>query len=173
VGPFQDDAAVLPLAVVFAALASVGYAILVLEVGGAGFLDFVVYTSRLWLLPAAFVAAIVYTGLLVQVLQIRPTVLTMLLLWIVPLLVAAVISAGFEGLYTVQAVTAALSPIALVVMSGVILLDGAVPVEAQNEFSAVLTGIRAGLVFFGVQIAVLSWRWVQLKRNMFRRIAPR
>jgi hypothetical protein len=161
---WDDDASGLPFVGLLAAIAMAGFGILFFEMSASGFFDFVLAPGALWRLPAALALVIVYTGLLLQVVELRLTVLVILLLWCCPLLLAAVMSAAADGVNTLQAVIGALSPIALLATAGMLTLNGAVPTDAANEFAVMLTAFQAGSFFIAIQIAGLSWLWLRSRR---------
>jgi hypothetical protein len=106
------------------------------------------------------------TGLLVLVLQIRGTTLTALLLWILPILIAIVAVAAMQELTRFHTVLASVSPLALLLMSGILPLELLVPVDPEAEFSALTTGANTGIAFATIQLGLLLARWQQLRRTL-------
>jgi hypothetical protein len=51
-------------------------------------------------------------------------------------------------------------------MSGLLPLEPVVPVDAENEFGMVLTGVNTGLFLVTAQIAALALRWAQIRRRL-------
>ena len=88
------------------------------------------------------------------------------LLWLVPILVAIVFAASIQDLTRVQTVLASLSPLAALLMGGLLPLESVVPVDQDGEFAALLTGFRTGIAFLLIQIAVLGLRWHQLRKSL-------
>ena len=109
----------------------------------------------------AFGLVVLSTTLLLQVLETRKTMLVVLLLWLLPLLVTAVVSAAVEDFLRPQAMIASLSPLGLVLMSG--LIPQFQPENGGPAFTAVSTGVYTGLVFVLIQVVWLWARWRKLK----------
>jgi hypothetical protein len=107
-----------------------------------------------------------YTLLLLQVLEQRGTTLTVLLLWLLPILVAIVTAASMEEMTRFHTVVASLSPLALIVMTGVLPIESVVPIDPGEDFGALITGSTMGLIFVSVQIALLGWRWAGLRKAL-------
>ncbi|HEY5569621.1 MAG TPA: hypothetical protein VIM81_20540 [Gammaproteobacteria bacterium] len=163
--PWDDDAGSLAFLALYAAVALGGFWVMFHEISAAGFLDdFQPSSHGFWRLPLALGLGIFYTALTVQVLELKPTVLVILLVGLLPILVAIVLSASMEQLAALQAMIASISPLAFVLMSGLLPLDAVVPIEAEEQFSAMLTGVNSGLVFLLLQIAFLWARWEKQKR---------
>jgi hypothetical protein len=149
----------------FTLAALLGFWVLYREILASGFLDFLAQTDfRHWRLPLALGLVLTYTFLLLQVLQ-KLTVLVILLLWFLPILISVVLSAAMQSMAVLQTVIASVSPLALIVMSGLLPLETVVPLAVDKEFDFMLTGVHTGLVFILIQIAWLSYRWYQLKRG--------
>jgi hypothetical protein len=162
----DDSGNLLPLAC-FVGLAMAGYWILSNQMVGAGFFDALPQPQLTRWLPIALVLTLTYTGLLIQVVQHKPTVLVVLLMWALPILVAIVLGAAMQAVTPLHTVIASISPIATVLLSGLVVLDGAVPVDASSEFDAAYAGIYTGLLFLLAQIAFLAYRWRELSRGFY------
>ncbi len=162
--PWDDDAGSLAFIAVVAAVALAGFGVLFREISASGFLEGF-QGATFWRLPLALGLVIVYSGLVVQVLGLKPTVLVILLVGFLPILVATVITASQQNLGYTQAIIAALSPLALVVASGVLPGSQFVQNEINREVAVALTGANAGLVFIVLQIAFLLLRWHQQSRE--------
>jgi hypothetical protein len=135
------------------------------QIAAAGFLgDFQPSAHGFWRLPLAFALVVFYTALTVQVFELKPTVLVILLVGLLPILVAIVLSASMEDVDASHAVIASISPLAFVLMSGLLPLDAVAPVGVEEQFSALLAGVNSGLVFLLLQIAFLWVRWEKQKR---------
>jgi hypothetical protein len=63
-------------------------------------------------------------------------------------------------------VLASLSPIATVLMAGVLPIQNVVPVDPAANFGAFVTGSTTGLIFVSIQIAALAVRWQQLRKTL-------
>ena len=165
-----DDASSSPVfTALFIAAVMAGFWVLYSAVAAAGFFDFRAGAELgLWRLPVAFALILVTTAMLLQVLELRPTVLVVLLLWFLPLLVAIVLGAATQAIALPQAVIASLSPIALLAMAGAVPVIESVPLDAPVQFDYLLTGVSTGLIFLAVQILCLAWRWLGLS-DRFRR----
>lgn len=162
--PWDDDSASAPFMCLFVLVALVGYWILWREITAAGFLDFVGPSYlRAWRLPLALGLALLSTSLLLQVLEIKLTALVILLLWFLPILAASVFSAAVEDFSSGQAVLASLSPLALVVLSGLTPLQAVAGANMSNEIGAANVGIYTGLAFIVLQTAALWLRWRRIR----------
>jgi hypothetical protein len=162
--PWNDDAGGLAFIAVVTAVALAGFGVMFREIAASGFLDrFEGYAYGFWRLPLAFGLAIFYSGLVLQVLELKPTVLVILLVWFLPILVGIVVSASAQDVGYVQTVIASISPLALVVMSGILPTAIVMPGQLDEELSVVLTGANSGLVFIVLQIAFLWVRWQKQK----------
>jgi hypothetical protein len=120
-----------------------------------------------WRLPFVLGLVLFYSFMLLQVLENRGAVLTVLLLWLLPILVAIVSAAWIQDVTNFQTIVASLSPLATIVMTG--LLPGAwvAPFGAvDEEIRVLLTGVRTGQLFLVAQIALLGFRWSQLKKKL-------
>jgi hypothetical protein len=165
--PWDDDSANIPFMGLFALIALLGYWTLYRTMAEAGFYGFLNGSGiSHWRLPVALGLVLIYSLLLLQTLEIRGTVLTALLVWLVPILVAIVSAAAIEDVSTLQTVIASISPLALIIMSGLLPLEPVVPVDAENEFGMVLTGVNTGLFLVTAQIAALALRWAQIRRRL-------
>jgi hypothetical protein len=166
--PWDDDSANIAFMSLFVLLALTGYWVLYSQMQGSNYLSFLDGTGfPHWRLPFVLGLVLFYSYMLLQVLESRGAVLTVLLLWLLPILVAIVSAAAIQNVTNFQSIVASLSPIATLVMTG--LLPGAwvAPFEAVDEEVRVLvTGVRTGQLFLIAQIALLSFRWVQLKRKL-------
>lgn len=167
--PWNDDSASFMVVALFTAVVLAGYWVLMSSLGAAGFFEFLAGNDYVaWRLPLALGLIVVYTALLLQVLELKPTMLAILLLWFLPILVATVFSARIEGFHTTQSIIASLSPLALVVMSALVPLRSFAPAAVGDELAALLTGIYSGFVFLLIQIAVLGLYWHGLRRGFYR-----
>jgi hypothetical protein len=164
--PWDDDADSVPFIGAVAAVALLGYGVLFNELSSAGFLDdFTNGVTGLWRLPLALTLAVVYTGLVVQVFELKPTVLVILLVGLLPILVAIVMAASAQDVGYPQAIIASLSPLALVVGSAMVgPITAMAPGEIDRELTIALTGANTGLAFITLQIAYLLLRWHKQKR---------
>lgn len=164
--PWDDDADSLAFIGAVAAVALLGYGVLFHELSSAGFFDdFTNGVTGLWRLPLALTLVIVYAGLVIQVFELKPTVLVILLVGLLPILVAIVMAAAAQNVGYPQAIVASLSPLALVIGSAMIGPATAMaPTEIDRELGIALTGANAGLVFIVLQIAYLLVRWQKQKR---------
>jgi hypothetical protein len=104
--------------------------------------------------------------LLIQVLERRGTVLTALLLWTLPILVAIVSAAAMQELTSFHTVVAALSPLATIFMTSALPVEATVSPDPDNVFDALYTGATMGLIFTSVQTGLLALRWRQLKMSL-------
>lgn len=162
--PWDDDASGLPFVAAVTAVALAGLGVMFREISVSGFLDdYELYAP--WRLPLAFGLAVLYSGLLLQTLELKPTVLVILLVWHLPILAAIVLAASAQNATETHAVIASLSPIALVILSGLLTSASLAPSELDEQVSLALTGSNAGLVFVVLQIAYLWLRWQRQKRN--------
>jgi hypothetical protein len=164
--PWEDDSASLAFMGLFIVAALLGYGAIYWQMDAAGFFDFLstdVFAGwRSWL---ALGLVLTYSLLLLQVLELRLTMLAALLLWTLPILIAIVALAAMQELTTFHTIMAAISPIGLVVITGLLRLEGSVPVQNDNDFDMVTTGLNVGLIFIAVQIVILIWRWALLRKN--------
>jgi hypothetical protein len=166
--PWDDDSASIPFMCISIAIASIGFWVLLGEMIPAGYLD-TYEPSRfynVWRLPLALGLSLVCTLLLLQVLETRGTMLTALLLWTLPVLIAIVSVAAMERMTNVHAILAAVSPIALMLMCGLLPLDATLPVDPTDTFEAMHTGTQAGFLFITLQVALLGWRWLHLRKTL-------
>jgi hypothetical protein len=99
----------------------------------------------------------------VQVLELKPTVLLILLVGLLPILVAIVLSAAAQDVGYPQAVIASLSPLALLVGSGLFPLLGFAPDDSDVPVGVIVTAANTGLAFLVLQIAFLAVRWHKQK----------
>jgi hypothetical protein len=165
--PWDDDAANIPFMSVFVVIAVAGYWLLYGRMMDAGFMSFLDGMNyAYWRQPLVLGLVLFYSFMLLQVLENRGTVLTVLLLWLLPILVAIVSAAAIQDVTRLQAVIASLSPLATLVMTGLLSLQAFVPVDAPDEFAVMMTGITTGTIFLIVQIALLSARWHVLKKKL-------
>jgi hypothetical protein len=163
--PWDDDSANIAFLALFVVIVMIGFYILYSQLAAAGFFDFRVDARfGLWRLPTALALVLLYTLMLLQVLELRPATLVVLLLWFVPLLVSAVLSAAAQEATMLQAVIASVSPIGVLVMAGAVPLIGFVPEDPGLGVDLVVTGCHAGLVFVSLQIVFLAVRWRMLMR---------
>jgi hypothetical protein len=160
--PWDDDAASLKFMGLFLLVALVGFWILFREISAAGFLEFAESSGSAWRLPAALALVLLNTVLLVQVLELKPVALVILLLWFLPILAASVFSAAAENFATSQAVLASLSPLALLVLSGLFSAQTMVGENLAAEIAAAQTGIYTGFAFIAMQTGWLWLRWRKL-----------
>lgn len=149
----------------FVAVALLGFIVLTANLRAAGLADFWMSSaSGAWYLPVAFALVLVYSAILVQAIELRPATLAILIVWFVPVLTAIVLSAAVSDFGRAQAVIASTSPLALVVMSGLLAFELAEPGLAEGIHSSVLTGIWTGLIFLTMQTVWLSLRWRRRRR---------
>ena len=171
--PWDDDSSNIVFMAIIVLIAMAGFFILYSQLMQAGFFDFRVDAQfGLWRLPVALVLILFYTLMLLQVAELKPAVLVILLLWFVPLLLAAVLNAAQQEATTFQAIIASLSPIGLLVMSAAVPLIGFVPVDPQIGFGLVLTGSHSGIFFICVQIVALVLRWRILTTRFRQAVVP-
>jgi len=168
--PWEDDSASLAFMSLFVLIAAVGYWIVLGEMNATGFMDFLDGSRyQAWRLPLAFILVLVNSLLLIQVLEMRGTVLTSLLLWLLPILVAVVSAAAMEDATRFHTVLASLSPLATVIMTGVLPIEATLRIpgsDPSDDFSALYTGSTTGLIFVTVQIGLLFLRWQQLRKAL-------
>ena len=165
--PWEDDSGSVLFMGLFTVVALVGFWVLFNEIAQSGFLGFLVDSGLgTWRLPVALGLVVVCTGLLLQVFELKATILVVLLLWLLPILVAIVLSAAIEDFGNPHAVIASLSPLALVLMSGLIPMFA--PGSGGATFDAVLVGIYSGLTFVLIQIVYLLVRWHKLTGSYYR-----
>jgi hypothetical protein len=163
---WDDDSASLAFMGVFPIVAVAGFAALFSQIDAAGFLGFLEgFDQGFWRLPLALALVLVYSMLLLQVVELKPAMLAILLVWFVPILVAIVLSAALQSFGPLQAVAAAISPIALVAMAGFVPLVPLAPDGISYQLAAINAGVYAGFVFISVQIIWLAHRWRELKRK--------
>ena len=105
-----------------------------------------------------------YSGLVLQVLELKPTVLVILLVWFLPILVASVLSAAQQDVGYTQAIIARCRRSRWWCISGILPTAAVAPGEIDEELAVALTGANSGLVFIVLQIAFLWVRWHQQKR---------
>jgi hypothetical protein len=164
--PWDDDADGLAFIGIVVAVVLAGYGVLFRELSVSGFYDdFTTGVTGLWRLPLALALVVVYSGLVIQVLGLKPTVLVILLVGILPILVAVVMSAAAQDVGYAHAIIASLSPLALVVGSAMLpMADVMAAGEIDPELAIAMTGANMGLVFIVLQIAYLLVRWQKQKR---------
>ena len=164
---WDDDSGSLIFMILFVVVALVGFWIMHTELADAGFVQpLITGDYSAWRLPVVLACVLLYTLLVLQVLQNRGAVLTFLLLWLVPILVAIVATAAMEDLTRFQTIVASLSPLATMVMTGLLPLTAVVPIDPSEDIAAVHTGFQTGLAFLILQIAFLGWRWRQLQQTL-------
>jgi len=167
--PWDDDSANLLFMGLFVVAALLGFWILFYELSASGFFDVLAEVNfNSWRLPVVLGLVVFYTILLLQVMELRYATLSILLLWFLPILVATVISASREDFHTLQSVIASISPLALIIMSGMLPLATVFQEEAGPQYAALLTGISTGLMFIVMQIVWLWRRWHKLKGAYYR-----
>ena len=167
---WEDDSSNMFFTGLLIVVVMAGFLVLYYTLSGAGFFEFRAGAELgMWRLPVALALVLVYTMMLLQVMELKPTVLVILLVWFVPVLVAVVLGAAFQQATTAHAVIASISPIALVIMASAVPMIDFVPVdaEAQAQFQQILTGSITGIAFVTTQIVFLAARW----RNHTRRFA--
>jgi hypothetical protein len=165
--PWDDDAAHIPFMSLFVVIALAGYWLLYSEMTGAGYLSFLEGTGfPEWRLPLVFGLVLFYSFFLLQVLEQRGTVLTVLLVWLLPILAAIVMSAALQALTPLQSVIASLSPLATIIASGILPSTELWPIDEPTELTAIRIGAWTGIVFLIAQIAFLWWRWGQLRTKL-------
>ncbi|HEY5665590.1 MAG TPA: collagen-like protein, partial [Gammaproteobacteria bacterium] len=165
--PWEDDSANIPFMSLFIVVALLGYWVVYSRMMAAGFMDFLDGTGFAhWRLPLGLGLVLCYSLLLFQVLQYRGVLLTALLLWLLPILVAIVSAAAIDDLTRFQTVVASLSPLATIIMTGM-LPSGWVPAfDAQSEMAIMLTGVNTGFVLLTAQVVFLGFRWRQLRQTL-------
>jgi len=164
---WDDDSGSLRFMILFVVVALLGFWIMHSELADAGFMQpLVTGDYSAWRLPVVLACVLLYTLLVLQVLQNRGAVLTFLLLWLVPILVAIVATAAMEDLTSFQTIVASLSPLATLVMTGLLPLTAVVPMDPGEDIAAIHTGFQTGLAFLLLQIAFLGWRWRQLRQTL-------
>lgn len=168
--PWDDDSAHIPFMMLFVALAIAGFFVLYGTMSNAGYMSFLDGTSfPEWRLPLVFGLVLAYSFLLLQVFEQRGMVLTVLLVWLLPILVAIVASAAIQDLTPLQTMIGSLSPLATMIMSGILPSQHLSPVNAVgagSEIAALRIGAWTGLVFLMAQTAFLWWRWGQLRAKL-------
>jgi hypothetical protein len=162
---WDDDSASLSFMMLFVVVAVSGFGVLFSEISAAGFLEFLGSEVGFWRLPVALALVLIYTVLLLQVLELKPAMLAILLVWFLPLLVAAVLSAAIEGFFPFQAIIASVSPIALVAMSAFVPLTPLSPPGVAEQLNSIISGVYGGLFFISIQIGWLTYRWRVLRRR--------
>lgn len=171
--PWEDDSASIVFMLLFVVIALAGYWVLVGQISAAGFYDAMTASDpTLWRLPVAFGLVLVYTILLLLVVELKPAMLVILLLWFLPILVAILLGAAMQTVARPHTIVASLSPIALVTMSGLVTLNGSVPVSSSEEFGIIFTGTHTGLAFIVLQIGFLAHRWRGLSRGFRAQCEP-
>jgi hypothetical protein len=166
--PWDDDSAHIAFMSLFVLIALIGFGIVFYEMQSAGFMRFLEGTGfASWRLPLVLGLALFYTLLMLQALGSRGTVLCILLIWLAPILVAIVATAAIEELTRFQTVVASLSPLATLLMAGLVPIGQAfAPVSENDEIAKVLTGIYTGLAFLAAHIVILGWRWNRLRLRL-------
>jgi hypothetical protein len=152
----------------FIAVSLAGFALIFLEMQTTGFMRFLQGTGfAAWRLPLVLALVLSYSLMLVQTLEQRGTMLCILLVWLLPILVAIVGSAALEELNQVLLIVASLSPLASLLIAGLLPTAQAyAPLSAGDEIATVLTGLHSGIFFLAAQIALLGWRWRYLRRRL-------
>lgn len=165
--PWDDDAAGHAFTGLVLLVALAGLGVIMRELAAAGFFDALSDAGfSAWRLPLAFGLVVIYTSLLLQVLELRPTHLAVLLIWFVPILVAIVIAASTETFGQLHAVIASVSPLALLAMAG-LLPTGYVADAPDMTLVPLRTGVHTGFAFIALQIAWLAWRWRRLSARYY------
>lgn len=165
--PWDDDSAQLGFMSLFVVLALIGYWIIDHEIGAAGYKDFLFASDYSALrVPLVLGLALACTALLIQACGDRGAVLVFLLVWLVPVLIAIVSGAAMEEFTAFQSIVASLSPIATLLMAGLLPLATAVQSAPEAEVAAVLTGYRSGTLMLVVQILLLAGLWQRKRRQL-------
>lgn len=165
--PWDDDSANFAFMSLFVVLALIGYWVFYGELMGAGYMAFLEGTGfPHWRLPLVFALVLFYSFLLLQVIGQRGTVLSVLLVWLLPILVAIVFSAAIQDLTPLQTAIASVSPLATIVMSGMLPSEYVSPFNPGSEIAAIRIGAWTGTVFLIAQVAFLWWRWQQLRERL-------
>jgi hypothetical protein len=166
--PWDDDSANIAFMSLFVVIALAGFALLFFEMQSAGFMRFLAGTGYAeWRMPLALGLALLYTLLLLLVLETRGAVLSFLLVWLVPILVAIVSTAAMEDVTRFQTIVASLSPLATLLMTGMLpAAEAYAPLSAASDVAVLVTGVYAGFGFLVLQIALLGWRWQRLRRRL-------
>lgn len=161
---WDDDSASLPFMSLFVAVALAGFWVLFGQIDASGFFDFLAGTGfSHWRLHVAFALVLVYTILLLQVVELRPSVLVILLVWILPVLVAIVFGAAVQYMGPPQVIVASISPLVLLVMAAFLPIEYLAPPGAETELDSLMVGVYSGLVFIVIQIVWLWRRWRTLR----------
>ena len=162
--PWDDDSANIGFMSLFVVLGLIGFWILYSHMESAGYLSFLDGTGfPRWRLPLVFGLVLFYSFMLLQALGQRGTVLSVLLVWLLPILVAIVLSAAMQSMTSLQTVIAAVSPLATLLMSGLLPSAHVSQYSPGPEIAALRAGAWAGLVFLIAQVGLLWWRWQQLR----------
>jgi hypothetical protein len=165
--PWDDDSANFAFMSLFVVLAMIGYWVFYGELMASGYMTFLEGTGfPHWRLALVFALVLFYSFLSLQVLEQRGTVLSVLLVWLLPILVAIVFSAAIQDLTPLQTVIASVSPLATIVMSGMLPSAHVAPFNPGSEIEAVRIGAWTGIVFLIAQVAFLWWRWQQLRGRL-------
>jgi hypothetical protein len=165
--PWEDDSASLAFMSLFAVVSLLGYWAIygtMMDAGFMAFLDGADYAH--WRLPLVLAMVLIYSLLLLQVFESRGVVLSALVLWLLPILVAIVSAAAIEDVTRFQTVIASLSPLATVLMTGILPSGWAAGFGAESEIATLLTGANTGLVLLIAQTAFLGYRWRQLRLEL-------
>jgi heme exporter protein D len=165
--PWDDDSASISFMSLFVLLTLIGFWILDREMTAAGFTDFLAGTDYAhWRLPLVLGLVLFSMLLNLQVIEQRGAVLSILLIWMLPILTAIVATAAMENLTRLQTILASLSPLATLLMAGLSPLQSTVPVDAPNEFAVINSGVQTGIAFLIAQIALLAIRWRYLRTTL-------
>jgi hypothetical protein len=72
-----------------------------------------------------------------------------------------------EDVTRFQTIVASLSPLATLLMTGMLpAAEAYAPLSAANDVAVLVTGVYSGFGFLVVQIALLGWRWQRLRRRL-------
>ena len=169
--PWDDDSANIPFMSLFVILSLIGFWVLYGQMMDAGFMSFLAGADfPHWRLPLGLGLVLLYSLLLLQVLQYRGVILTVLLVWLLPILVGIVSAAAIEDVTRFQSVLASLSPLATLIMTGMLPMESIaiananVNANVDEGFAILQTGVRSGFLFLIAQIGLLAYRWRRLRQ---------
>ncbi len=163
--PWHDDAGGVSFMGIFVAVALLGFWFVTNTLTVSGVREAQVAAgATAWHLPVTLGLILLYTILLLQVVELRRSVLVVLLMWLLPILVAIIWGASVQDVTALQTVLACVSPLALIVMAGVVPIEIYDASNSSEEVFAIVMGVRFGLLFLILQIGALWLRWHRLKR---------
>ncbi len=157
---WEDDSGNIGFTGLFAVIALVGYGVMYFISQNAGYFDFLKEAGVLhWQLPLVLGLVIFNTVLLVQYLELKSTVLVVLLQWFLPVLVAIISAAARSNVGYFESCLASVSPIALLAMSGLSPAQHFMRAEEVGHLEVLNVGVNFGLLVIMLQTAWLCWRW--------------